>query len=414
MLAALSRSGAGIVGAAATDRTDRVALVEPREHELDRFEIGSITKVITGTVLARLVLDGATALDSQIGEWLDAGENRTITLEELATHTSGLPRLAPNAFTYAGFDQADPYARFDATLAEEGLRAASRSEIGKYAYSNFGYQLLGLCIERLTGRPLRDLFDEVVLGPAGMTGATADHSLPVLTGEDDSGPVANWTLLLQGPGGVNATIHDLLALVEAVVSSRNDRLGDALKFALEPRADGPGAKVGLGWALHPAGIACCGGGTAGFSTYIAAHLQTGRGVAVAINRYGGELVQSVALAAAQGQDPQAVVPSPFEGDPAPFEERALELFQYLAAQNFEGARELMRPETAESLTADRLRAGWTQVAASCGELGEPAATDIARTRGAVQVTVVAPGSAKSLTLRAFLDDAQRIAGVTVA
>lgn len=414
MLAALSRSDARIVGAGAIDRNDRVARVEPGEHELDRFEIGSITKVITGTVLARLVLDGATSLNRQIGDWLDAGENGTITLEELATHTSGLPRLAPNAFTHADFDKADPYARFDAALAEEGVRTASRSEIGKYAYSNFGYQLLGLCIERLTGRPLRDLFDEVVLGPAGMTGATTDHSLPVLTGEDDSGPVANWTLVLQGPGGVNGTIHDLLALAEAVLAPRDDRLGEALRFALQPRADGPGAKVGLGWALHPAGIACCGGGTAGFSTYIAAHVETGRGVAVAINRYAGELVQSVALAAAAGQDPEAVVPSPFEGDPAPFEERALELFRQLAAQNFEGARELMRPETADSLTLDRLRAGWTQVAASCGELGDPAATEIARTRGAVQVTVVAPGSAKSLTLRAFLDDAQRVAGVTVA
>lgn len=102
MLAALSRSGARIVGAAAIDRTDRVARVEPGEHELARFEIGSITKVITGTVLARLVLDGVTSLDSQIGDWVDAGENGSITLEELATHTSGLPRLAPNAFTYAG------------------------------------------------------------------------------------------------------------------------------------------------------------------------------------------------------------------------------------------------------------------------------------------------------------------------
>src|SRR5207249_4459102 len=139
-----------------------------------------------------------------------------------------------------------------------------------YAYSNFGYQILGLCIERLSGRRLSDLFQEIVFGPAGMSGATADHSLPVLQGDDDSGPVANWTQLLQGLAGVNATISDLLALVESVLSPRDDRLAEALRLSLEPRADGPGAKVGLGWALHPAGIACCGGGTAGFSTYIAA------------------------------------------------------------------------------------------------------------------------------------------------
>jgi CubicO group peptidase (beta-lactamase class C family) len=61
-----------------------------------RFEIGSITKTMTAALLASLVGDGVLTLDDEIGRWLDAGPNGNITLEQLATHTSGLPRLAPN------------------------------------------------------------------------------------------------------------------------------------------------------------------------------------------------------------------------------------------------------------------------------------------------------------------------------
>src|SRR6516164_991830 len=56
-----------------------------------RFEIGSITKTMTATLLASLVGDGVLALDDEIGRWLAAGPNAGITLEQLATHTSGLP-----------------------------------------------------------------------------------------------------------------------------------------------------------------------------------------------------------------------------------------------------------------------------------------------------------------------------------
>ena len=88
-----------------------------------RFEIGSITKTMTAALLASLVGDGVLALDDEIGRWLDAGPNGNITLEQLATHTSGLPRLAPNQPT----DEANPYRDFTAECAEEGLRTATRA-----------------------------------------------------------------------------------------------------------------------------------------------------------------------------------------------------------------------------------------------------------------------------------------------
>ena len=413
MVEALERTGAGVIGAGASTPDDEAVVVRPPEHAGSRFEIGSITKAVTGTVLARLVLDGTTSLDAPISTWLDGGDNGSITLEQLATHTSGLPRLAPN-HAHPGYRPADPYASYDAALAEAALRPSDRSSIGQFSYSNYGYQLLGLCIERVTGRPLPELFEEIVLRPAGMATATTDPADEVLQGTDDDGsPVDNWTLLLHGPGGINGRVDDLLRLATAVAGATDARLAEALAFATEARADGPGAAVGLGWLLHPAGIVCCGGGTAGFSTYVATHRAERGAVAIAVNRSASDLVQTVALAAAQGTDPRAAVTTAFEGDPAPWTAAALALFAAMRERDFEQARNLMRADTAQALTADRISAGWSAAAQAAGELGDPQVTDIGRHGGAIQVTLVATGADRPITMRVWLDPDRLVAGVTL-
>ncbi len=129
------------------------------------FEIGSVTKTITATLLALAVGDGLLTLHSPIGTWLDAGANASITVGQLATHTSGLPRLAPNALDHVGFQHNDPYAAFTQELALQGLRSTDLAETGGEVYSNFGYQLLGLVLERATSRTYAALLAEEVAGP---------------------------------------------------------------------------------------------------------------------------------------------------------------------------------------------------------------------------------------------------------
>lgn len=93
--------GDGIVVAVTAIDADGPVLAASEGMPADgRFEIGSLTKTMTATLLACLVGDGTVALGDPIGRWLDAGPNAGITLEELATHTSGLPRLAPNQPTF--------------------------------------------------------------------------------------------------------------------------------------------------------------------------------------------------------------------------------------------------------------------------------------------------------------------------
>ena len=120
---------------------------------------------MTATLLALLAVDGTLSLDDEVGRWLPAGANGGITLRQLATHTSGLPRIAPN---YRPADPGNFWAGFTPELAEEGLRQTAVTP-GARVYSNFGYQLLGLVLERASGQDYARLMAERLLGPLSMT-----------------------------------------------------------------------------------------------------------------------------------------------------------------------------------------------------------------------------------------------------
>jgi CubicO group peptidase (beta-lactamase class C family) len=159
-----SFDAAGVaVAAAAVDGADTVSHRSGAPPD-GRFEIGSVTKTMTATLLALLAADGTLNLDDEAGRWLRAGPNGAITLRQLATHTSGLPAVAPN------FRPADPgnyWAAFTAELAEEGLRQAALTPGRRY--SNFGYQLLGLVLERAADQSYAALVADRLLVPLSMT-----------------------------------------------------------------------------------------------------------------------------------------------------------------------------------------------------------------------------------------------------
>ncbi|MEU6050744.1 serine hydrolase domain-containing protein [Streptomyces xanthochromogenes] len=138
-------------------------------HDPDKFvELGSFTKVVTGTVLHRLAAAGTLALDDPIEKWLPEVPGGTgITLRNLADHTSGLPRLPPALDA----SPADPYASFtDASLADllQELDKVVSGPKGGMEYSNLGYAVLGHALSVATGRTFQLLVNEHVLGPLGM------------------------------------------------------------------------------------------------------------------------------------------------------------------------------------------------------------------------------------------------------
>lgn len=137
-------------------------------HALDRYvEIGSLTKVLTGTALTRMAAAGHLTLDDPVERWLPAPAGTGITLRHLAEHTSGLPRLPPGLGP-----RRDPYAAFDAAALHGLLNRldtlTARPPGQEEEYSNLGYAVLGEALTAAAGKPYEDLLHEHVLGPLGI------------------------------------------------------------------------------------------------------------------------------------------------------------------------------------------------------------------------------------------------------
>ena len=335
-----------------------------------RFEIGSITKTMTAALLASLVGDGVVALTDEIGRWLDGGPNAGITLEQLATHTSGLPRLAPNQPT----EETNPYRDFTAELAEEGLRAATRTPDARSVYSNFGYQLLGLVLERACGQRYQDLLAERLLGPLGMTcsGIGGAGGGTRLTGHAGGKPTGHWDFALPGLGGVEATVGDLARYLSACLAPPAGPLGAAIRLCEQPRVrmDGGNAS-GLAWIIT-GGLLFHNGGTSGFSASVAIDQAAGHAVGALVNTHGRSvsLLDAVVITAVNGGDPRHARPRG-AGEPAgpEWEQRAGDMAQALLDGRFSEIHKNLTPQGQARLSAERLAQMWQFALQKVGDPG---------------------------------------------
>ena len=286
-------AAAGAVdGAAPTDRT--------------RYEVGSVTKAVTGLALAEMARRGEVALTTPVARLLPdsvrvpAGGAAPVTLVDLATHTSGLPRLPP---TFLGsVDPDDPYAGYGERdlYAFLGAYDLPRAPAAAYEYSNVGAGLLGLALGRRHGGGYEALVRERVLDPLGMTETSVAvpdsvRFAPAVGVFGQPVPHWGWTEATVGMGGLRSTAADLLALVEATIApplGLPPSLAAALGDAARPVRRAPGRmRVGLGWHVIPdqrdgPGVVWHNGGTGGGSSFVGLDRASGVGVVVLANRGG--------------------------------------------------------------------------------------------------------------------------------
>ncbi len=259
-----------------------------------RFEIGSITKTMTGVVLASLVDDGIVRSDDEIGRWLNAGQNADITLEQLATHTSGLPRVSPSHV----HGTPDPYDFLTAEVAEAELRQTPVKSRGvEHDYSNFGFQVLGLVLERAEGLAFGELLQRRIFDPLGMTcsGIPGQGGGTRIQGHVGGGAVGSWSHHLWGAGGVEASADDMARYLSACLKPPESSVGWAIRVAQQPRFDiDPLRSVGFGWALGPPGYLGHDGGTSGFRSMLGIKQTARRAAAVFVNdRDAGGLAAAI-------------------------------------------------------------------------------------------------------------------------
>lgn len=236
-------------------------LVREREEQPTAqtvYEVGSVSKVFTGLLLADAVTRGLTALDDPVQKHLPEGvsmpafEGKPVLLWHLSTHTSGLPRLPD----MKGADPQDPYAHFTTERLYEVLPGTRvRWEPGsKYEYSNLAVGLLGALLVRanklgsydelLRARilvPLQMKDSGVVLDEAQQKRLAPPH-------DADGEPDHTWDLAaLAGAGGIRSTVPDMLKFARAQLT-RPEVLGKAIELSQLKRHDGAnGIAVALGW-----------------------------------------------------------------------------------------------------------------------------------------------------------------------
>jgi D-alanyl-D-alanine-carboxypeptidase/D-alanyl-D-alanine-endopeptidase len=274
-------------------------------HPLDGqtvFEIGSITKVFTALLLADAVQRGEVALTDPVAKYLPAGVKmpergaRPITLQDLAMHVSGLPRLPSNI---AGKDPANPYADYSTAQMYEFLSAHQlRRDVGvEYEYSNFGAGLLGHVLARRAGTDYETLVRTRITGPLGMkhTGITLSPEMQARLAPGHSPGlerVKNWDLpTLAGAGALRSNADDLLTFLAAATGYKHSPLDKALATMLSTRrpTNNASLEMALGWHVlkderaQGTEIVWHNGGTGGYRTWMGYEPKSRTGVVVLSN-----------------------------------------------------------------------------------------------------------------------------------
>jgi serine-type D-Ala-D-Ala carboxypeptidase/endopeptidase len=278
------------------------------------YEIGSITKVFTGILLADRILEGAMEVDAPVQRYLPERvrvpvlEGQPITLRHLATHTAGLSRdpelMRPR-------DRQNPFA--DLTLDQlygslSGM--GPKQPPGRFAYSNFGLGVLGHVVGLQARATYEELLVERICTPLGMHDTRAAAHAGMLARlappyDDAHVPVKNWDLpVLAGAGGLRSTVNDLLKFIRATLPpDERTALGRAIQLShrkLHTREDGRGNAYG--WQISKSGqILFHGGSTGGYRAFLGIVPARQAGVVVLsntarrpqINRLGEQLIALV-------------------------------------------------------------------------------------------------------------------------
>ena len=263
------------------------------------FEIGSVTKVFTSLILADMVQHGMVALDDPVAEYLPPSvkvpqrNGRSITLIDLATHTSGLPRLPTNMHPK---DPANPYADYSVEQLYEFLSdyQLTRDIGSRYEYSNLGGGLLGHALARRAGKDYESLVLSRICNPLGMKSTeitlTPEMKARLAVGHDAAlEPVENWDLpTLAGAGALRSTANDLLTFLAANLGYTQAPLAPAMAAMLKPRrpTGGGGVEVALGWHIFTSNgkeIIWHNGGTGGYRSFIGFDPKTRVGVVALSN-----------------------------------------------------------------------------------------------------------------------------------
>ncbi len=270
---------------------DTIRLVDNR-HKV--FEIGSISKVFTASLLTALAGEGKLGLDDPVNDHLPFALKDSIrpTFMQLANHTSGLPRMPSNFDAAVPFDPANPYRNYGPDLLEEYLtkqvelayHPGERSE-----YSNLGAGLLAFALTQMTGLDYQQLLQRYLFSKYSMTVSTTrreDVTSNLVSGLDQNGmKTSNWDFsVMVGAGGILSSTEDLAKFALAQFDDSNRELKRTRKPTFEMNEQ---LMIGLGWHIVKTSaeteLYCHNGGTGGYSSSLVLNTCQANGVMILSN-----------------------------------------------------------------------------------------------------------------------------------
>ena len=274
------------------------------------FEIGSITKTFTGLTLAQMVEQGRVKLDEPVRKLLPPGTvakpaGAEITLLDLVTQHSGLPRLPDNMMPA---DRHNPYADYRALNLYQflGKHGVGKPADAGFLYSNLGFGLLGQALADRANTSYPQLLAEEVAVPLHLEDTvvtlSAQQQGRLIAGHmTDGRPARGWDFdAMAGAGSLHSTAEDMLSYLEAQLHPESfppsaggtaRTLGAALSLSHVPRADAePGSRIGFAWFYEEKHREYWhNGGTGGYSSYAFFNPKGNYAGVVLVNRAPGLL-----------------------------------------------------------------------------------------------------------------------------
>ncbi|MGZ3900476.1 MAG: serine hydrolase domain-containing protein [Bacteroidia bacterium] len=237
--------------------TKRATKVLPTSSTI--YEIGSVTKVFCGILLANAIAEKKVKATDDIRLYLPQGKYKNlatkdnyIQLIQLANHTSGLPRLPANIDTEEGYDPFNPYKHYTKDMTLKYLETISlATEPGTVCeYSNLGMGLLGIILENIYNKSFEDLVKEKICKPLGMhnTGInlTKEQEALFAPGYNSNGnETPHWELPgLPAAGAIRSTMKNMLLFAEKNLDEKDE----ALKLSHQSTFN-EGSNVAMAWQI---------------------------------------------------------------------------------------------------------------------------------------------------------------------
>jgi D-alanyl-D-alanine-carboxypeptidase/D-alanyl-D-alanine-endopeptidase len=249
------------------------------------FEIGSITKVFTGVLLADGVAQGRVRLDDPVGAPFAPS---AVTYRQLVTHTAGLPRMP-------AMPAGEPRGPVRLEVLQAAFAAAAeKAGPGPSSYSNLGFAVLGHALAQAAwGSAYADAVRGRVLEPLGLRDTYLDwrtvDAARLAPGHNPGGPAANLDFRAEAPAGaLVSTARDLALFLQANLGLRDTPVNALLAETHRPLAEAQGQnrQMGHAWIIEKRGAATIiwhNGGTAGYRSFLAFDPERKVGVALLAN-----------------------------------------------------------------------------------------------------------------------------------